>query len=190
MNQTQCHHQFLIFCQDFFLDKILKYYSNVSFDCCYNNNDNFCAIRLHKQTGHVFKRSTDVTLEAQRTQPDCQLCERRVGERREREWAAERRCVGVNVTEQSLVIPPRYSDLFVILPQMFSWSRDGATHSRHCWLVGWWGWRHGGERARNQRARTSLCWRAAAALLKRRSTERFGTLWRQLVAASSAGGVA
>lgn len=39
-----------------------------------------------------------------------------------RESAADRRRVGVNVTDQSLVVLPRHSDLFVILRQMFSWS--------------------------------------------------------------------
>lgn len=89
----------------------------VSFDCCYNDNDGlFCAIRLHKQSGHVFKQGSDVMLEA-----GCQLCEHRVsrgGKETERRW------VGVNVTEQSLVILPCYSDLFVILPQMFAQRRS------------------------------------------------------------------
>lgn len=71
-----------------------------------------------------------------------QLCEHRVSRggtetETEGERRAERRWVGVNVTEQSLVILPRYSDLFVILPQMFARSRDGATHSSHCWAVVW-----------------------------------------------------
>lgn len=64
-------------------------------------------------------------LKAQRTRPDCQLCEHRVSRGgRERERGTDRRWVGVNATEQSLVILPCYSDLFVILLQMFSWSRD------------------------------------------------------------------
>ncbi len=115
-------------------------------------------------------------LGAQRTRLHCQLCEHRVsrgGRRSER--TEDRRRVGVNVTEQSLVILPLYSDLFVILLQMFYWSPDGATHSLHCWSVGW---KDGDmeEKWHETRACTLLCCRAAAALLKARSTERFGTL--------------
>lgn len=120
------------------LCRILKYYSNANLDSCYNNNDDFCAIRLHKQTRHVFKQGADVMLEAKRTRLDCQLCEHRVSRGgRQRERMKDRRWVGVNVTEQSLVILPCYSDLFVILLQMFYWSRDRATHSLHCWSAGW-----------------------------------------------------
>lgn len=58
---------------------ISKYLGNGCFECYYNNNDGLsCAVRLHKQAGHAFKHTTDVTLEAQRTQPDCKVCERRV----------------------------------------------------------------------------------------------------------------
>lgn len=73
---------------------------------------------------------------------DCQLCEHHVSKvKREREPEEGReiradRCVlGVNATEQSLVMLPCYSGLFIILIQIFPCTEP---QSLHCWAAGWW----------------------------------------------------
>lgn len=114
-----------------------------------------------------------------------QLCEHRVSRGgRMRESAADRRRVGVNVTDQSLVVLPRHSDLFVILRQMFSWSWDGANPRAPLLGSRVVGWRHGGEKGtRPESVRLSagesqlLYWRRAA----QRGLGLIDSSWLQLL---------